>query len=888
MNLLTPTLLICALASPLTAPAVENRDASTPKLANPCRVDVVGNRFSLTSPSFVFTLDSTDGLAAVTWENRLTGRTLSLGNGAELELDIGLPNETRLTPKLHVTGKPTIKEGANGEVVFQLAAENPKLSATVRYVWDEKQQLLRKFVSLTNLSGQQWNRLLNVRLGDYKTDSTVLDADPDYPRMLEDEIIDLAGKRRGFPAYVEWQFFVGLAHPAGFATRQGRTLSLRQLPAVILGPGASFECMEAVYGISREGQARQAFREHIQSRMRRVLRGHDKPLAILEEFGAKPRGEFWGPGRFGDFWQTEAYVMDHIAKVAEGQRNSGLHWDYYSLEFWHDWKGDLKTPSKERFPNGFSRMLPELRKLGTKLGLWVDSGNWGDWTISDNPAVEAALTPGRNSGSRKVGLCRATEPANTFYVDGYAHQLRENGVRLVKFDNAQLTCSVSTHSHLTGVDSTGAIEDLPAERRRTPGEPLANDYSTEAIANSLIEFYRGLDRECPEVFIMLYWNYQSPWWLQYADTIFDTGMHMEGASFTTIPTLRARDSVTRRLDQGRWMLKDWPALGWDTLGVWLSDWDWNSHIGKEAWQHHMIMDISRGHLLAQLWSDDAYLSPDERVQMADFIALLKGQPECFRNSRFILGDPWKNEPYGYSCTDGNRAFLAINNGVWQDSSLTLELNSMWGLPGGKRWDVYRCWPNPAKIGEARGSNATLALRPFETVLLEIVPAGESPTLRRKYDLRPMPTTFAEPSRTLEITVERKENLGAAGASELNAAANGTRKVQGPATSTQLIVRGTVPPSMSGGILSFSDSFFQQVKPYWTHECKSGFTVTGTLNGKDIVLEPVINNGLYKAPWQTWRIPLAGSDAPRAFELIISTSLPNEIEHRISAHFIPEQ
>ncbi len=863
MNLLTTRLLICILSSTLPIVAAEKRETNNAMLTNPCHVEVVGNRFSLTSPYFVFTLDSTDGLTAVTWENRLTGRKLSLGNGTELEFDIGLPNQTLLTPKLYVTAKPTIKEGANGEVVFELAADNPKLSAKIRYIWDDKQQVLKKFVTLTNLSGQQWNRLLNVRLGDYKTDAKAEASDPDYPALLEESIEDLAGKQRGFPAYAEWQFFVGLAHPAGFATRQGSTLSLRQLPGLKLGAGESFECMEAVYGISRENQARHAFRDHVQSRMRRVLRGHDRPLAILEEFGAKPRGEFWGPGQFGDFWQTEAFVLEHIAKVAEGQRNSGLHWDYYSLEFWHDSKGDLKTPSKERFPNGFSKILPELKKLGTPLGLWIDSGNWGDWTISENPAVEFALTPARNSGSRKVGLCRATEPANKFYIEGYAHQLRENGVRLVKFDNVQLTCSVSTHDHLPG------------------------DYSTETIENALIEFYKGLDRECPEVFIMLYWYYRSPWWLLYADTIFDTGMHMEGASFSPIPTLRARESVTRRLDQGRWMLKDWPALGWDTLGVWLSDWDWNSHVGKEAWQKHMVMDISRGHLLAQLWSDESYLSPDERVEMADFIALLKAQPNCFRNTRFILGNPWKNEPYGYSCTDGNRAFLAINNGVWHDSTLTLELNSAWGLPDGKRWDVYRCWPNAAKFSGEYGSKGTLALRPFETVLLEIVPAGESPTLRRKYELQPMPTAFTEPSRTLDITVKKQEHISGTGAS-VHDAATGEPMVQVPATITQLIVRGTVPPSTTRGFLSISDAFFLQAKPYWTSDCKTGFTLTGTLNGKIIVFEPVINNGLYRAPWQTWRLPLAPSDKPQAFEVILSSSLPKEIEHQFSAHLILEQ
>ena len=57
---------------------------------------------TLESPAFAFTLDTADGLRAVSWENKLTGRKLSLGNGAEVELDIGLPDQPLTTPKLRV------------------------------------------------------------------------------------------------------------------------------------------------------------------------------------------------------------------------------------------------------------------------------------------------------------------------------------------------------------------------------------------------------------------------------------------------------------------------------------------------------------------------------------------------------------------------------------------------------------------------------------------------------------------------------------------------------------------------------------------------------------------------------------------------------------------
>ncbi len=50
------------------------------------------------------------------------------------------------------------------------------------------------------------------------------------------------------------------------------------------------------------------------------------------------------------------------------------------------------------------------------------------------------------------------------------------------------------------------------------------------------------------------------------------------------------------------------------------------------------MDLGRGSLLAQVWTDTAWLSPPERRALADFVALLKTNSGCFSNTRFILGD----------------------------------------------------------------------------------------------------------------------------------------------------------------------------------------------------------------------------------------------------------
>jgi len=73
------------------------------------------------------------------------------------------------------------------------------------------------------------------------------------------------------------------------------------------------------------------------------------------------------------------------------------------------------------------------------------------------------------------------------YSSAFRYHIRENGVRLLKFDNFRPLCYNPKHSHLPGV------------------------YSTEAIGDAVIGTLLDLDAERPDVFLMLYWGYRSPW-----------------------------------------------------------------------------------------------------------------------------------------------------------------------------------------------------------------------------------------------------------------------------------------------------------------------------------------------------------------------------------------
>lgn len=735
------------------------------------------------------------------------------------------------------------REGKAGEVVFELAERQRRLTARVRYRWAAKTPTLHKWVAIANASRSP-ARVMTVGLGTYHTQA----------RVSEGE--------QGFPVYLDDDRFVGLAHPAGWAMGQHGQVELRQYPGTLLQPGESFDCMETVLGVAAKGNGRGAFLDHLRSRMRRVRRKHDKPRAIFEPFGGWPIAKEACLG----YPESEKILLENLRKVNRGRREQDCRFDYYCLEFWADSRGDLERPHVELFPRGLAPVIREVRRGGMKLGLWLDN-----WCLCDNPVVspsrsgDPAYHVNPEPGHVAHFLCLASEPARTIHETALRHHLRANGVRLLKLDSHRAICYNPAHDHLPGL------------------------YSIEAIHESDIGLLRALDAECADVFLMLYWGYRSPWWLLDADTLFEAGLAIEASSPAAAPTLFARDGVTQGLDQAQWFCHDVPPLGRDTLGVWLSDWPWNSCIGKERWQEGFVMDLCRGHLLAQPWGDPDWLTPVERRQMAEFLALLRSRPECFGNPRFILGNPWKNEPYGYCCTDGKRAFLALNNCDWKDSVVDLAALIATNVGGRLQRShvIYRWYPNPARLV---GDSRAIALRPFEVVLLEVVPQGQAPTLNRKFPSRMIPHHFAEPTVALELVVSTRkpkslvpEDRKSVAAVPLQSQAQNV--MAGP--KRVLALAGRTPPSRRGGTLVIAAERSREGLAFQGNHPDREWELEAAIGGRDARPVPALKGKICPTAWQTWRIAAAASSVPRDFTCQIAARCPNDVRLRFSAHFIPK-
>ncbi|MDK3157858.1 hypothetical protein QPK87_14935 [Kamptonema cortianum] len=753
--------------------------------------------------------------------------------------------------KMKVAGVKIRREGQSAAVDVRLQSGQSRIEAVVTYEWNAEEPVLRKKVQVMNQSAEALC-LMSVSLGRHKGVANCSDGD------------------QGFPVYAGEHTFFSLAHPAGWNMGQGARVELRQYPGEKIEPRARWQSMEAVTGFALPGRARALFVGHVTTRMRRVRRGHDRAYAIWETFAAWPIAD----DRFLDDACSEKHILDNLQVMKKAMRAPGNDFDIFHVDFWVDPAGDIRRAAPERFPRQFAPIVEGLKKIkncdgnSPAMGLWIDSTQ-GTWSNGRNPVMadSSNMDGAFHTAMHKplAYICRASEPAMSLYEDGFRYHIRHNGVRMCKFDNFQAICYNTHHNHLPGI------------------------YSTEAIMNAAIDFLGALDNENPDVFLMLYWGYRSPWWLLHGDTLFEPGLCVEAAHPSPSPTPYARDGVTLGLDQAQWFAEDIPPLGKDSLGVWLSDWGWNSKIGKERWQEGFIMDMCRGSLLAQPWGDHGALTTDERRQMGEFIRLLRAHPGVFSRPRFILGNPWKHEPYGYCCTDGRRAFVAIHNATWDSVNVPLELDESWGLPPDKEWDLCRWYPRPAQIARnLRGGSAKrIQLRPFEAVLIEVIPAGDIPSLGRSFklssDTGENPEGMAQESLRLKTSAAPASKAATLPRESDEDVKNGS--VTGVKKAFRITVR--IPARKESGLLVLSaDRFKKDGSVFQTHYPAREMSLDLRIDGQSVEVEPVLGRFVYPTSWQAWRCKLPPASKSLSVEAIVTVFDPGGVEMRFNARIIP--
>lgn len=292
------------------------------------------------------------------------------------------------------------------------------------------------------------------------------------------------------------------------------------------------------------------------------------------------------------------------------------------------------------------------------------------------------------------------------------------------------------------------------------------------------------------------------------------------------------------------------------------------------------MDMCRGSLLAQPWSDEDWLSPTERVEIADFIALLRENAGCFANSRFVIGDPWKGEPYGYCCPDVDRAFVSVNNCTWKDARIQLKLNPEWGLDGCGPWDIYRWYPDRAMLKAPSGGfgeETSITVRPFQVILLEIVPAGERPSLGFDFPVKPVPDSFETQPRELELSLSEPR-----GGVDLDPPA----AERGEFNRREVRIRFSIPPHDYRGFVVVSALLSKGSISPMIGNLGANFDAVASIDRGDVDCCPVVHERSYPSCWQAWRLKIGPSPEERQLEMLVVALLPEGVEMSWEGHIIP--
>jgi hypothetical protein len=106
-------------------------------------------------------------------------------------------------------------------------------------------------------------------------------------------------------------------------------------------------------------------------------------------------------------------------------------------------------------------------------------------------------------------------------------------------------------------------------------------------------------------------------------------------------------------------------------------------------------------------------------------------------------------------------------------------------------------------------------------------------------------------------------------------------------SRQLVVRGEVPPSRTGGTLVVTLEMKGSSGPMRLKNVGTYFSSEGKLGGDANGFQPVLGKKTHPAPWQAWRIAVGPFASPRPFELTLDTVVSPNVQMPCKAHFIPD-
>ncbi len=381
-------------------------------------------------------------------------------------------------------------------------------------------------------------------------------------------------------------------------------------------------------------------------------------------------------------------------------RKHGIPLDAFVLDDgWDTYESDWVL-RKEQWPHGLRPLAATLKTMNTSLGLWL--GPIGGYSFRSRRIAWM-----RSHGYEVVGdqLCVAGKRYSTLLKNRVTDFTRNDDVGYFKWDGIQFVCNQPDHGHPIDV------------------------YSRRAALQSVIAMCRSVREAKPSAFLNITsGTWLSPWWLQYANTIWMDG---EDYGYADVPSISKRDAAITYRDfvlyedfhlKGLWF----PVANLMTHGIIKGKLEMLGSADEplDKFTDDVLLYVARGVSMYELYISPDIMSDGEWTSIARSLAWAKDRFPILMHTEMVGGNPLQRQAYGYAHFDRMNGIIAARNPVVDSQRLNVALTTALGLETGAAALVLeRVYPTRwiAPRTYRTGDTVSVPLDAFETAVYEMYP-----------------------------------------------------------------------------------------------------------------------------------------------------------------------
>ncbi len=346
------------------------------------------------------------------------------------------------------------------------------------------------------------------------------------------------------------------------------------------------------------------------------------------------------------------------------------------------------------FPHGFTPLREAAEKIGAEPGVWLSP--WGGY----DQAKEERLKYGRQQGleTNAGGFALSGPKYYARFREVTSNFIRDFGINQFK------------------IDGTGNVNSV------LPGSQFDSDFQA---AISLMSEWRSLN---PAIFINLTTGtYPSPFWLQYADSIWRGD---DDHSFAGVGSWRERWITFRDGATYHGVVQPGPLFPLNSLmlhGIIYARQAQNLATDPgHDFANEVHSYFATGTQLQEMYITHSLLSDDDWNTLAEAALWSRRHADVLVDTHWVGGDPNKLEVYGWAAWSPKMGILTLRNPSDKPQTFSVDVAQALELPvhAPTQFQAHSPWhqdQNTTPIRLTAGTPHAFTLKPFEVQTLELIP-----------------------------------------------------------------------------------------------------------------------------------------------------------------------